>query len=47
MVNIAIVLAAVLGMEGVAWLAHKYIMHGFGWNWHEDHHKPHFEKDGF
>ena len=48
MINyIAIVLAAVLGMEGVAWLAHKYIMHGFGWNWHEDHHKPHFEKEGF
>jgi beta-carotene 3-hydroxylase len=22
-------------------------MHGFLWTWHEDHHKPHFEKEGF
>lgn len=34
-------------MEFVAWFAHKYIMHGVLWNWHEDHHKPHFEKEGF
>ena len=25
-------------MEGVAWFMHKYIMHGFFWNLHEDHH---------
>lgn len=25
-------------MEGVAWWMHKYIMHGFFWNLHEDHH---------
>lgn len=42
-----ITLAAVAGMEFVAWFAHKYVMHGFLWNWHEDHHRPHFEKDGF
>ena len=42
-----ITLAAVIGMEFMAWFAHKYIMHGFLWNWHEDHHKPHHEKDGF
>jgi beta-carotene 3-hydroxylase len=42
-----IILAAVVGMEFVAWTAHKYIMHGLGWYLHEDHHKPHFEKDGF
>lgn len=42
-----ITLAAVAGMELVAWSAHKYVMHGFLWNWHEDHHKPHHEKDGF
>lgn len=47
LINIGIVLAAILGMEFMAWFAHKYIMHGFLWNWHEDHHKPHFEKDGF
>src|SRR3546814_2007856 len=28
-------------MEGVAWASHKYIMHGFGWAWHRDHHEPH------
>ena len=25
-------------MEGVAWFTHKYIMHGFLWTWHKDHH---------
>lgn len=44
---ILITLTAVAGMEFVAWFAHKYIMHGVLWNWHEDHHKPHFEKEGF
>jgi beta-carotene 3-hydroxylase len=47
MSSLFIVLATTLGMEFVAFFAHKYIMHGFGWNWHEDHHKPHFEKVGF
>lgn len=41
-----ITLASVLAMEFVAWFAHKYLMHGLLWNWHEDHHKPH-EKQGF
>lgn len=27
-------------MEGGAWAAHKYLMHGPLWSWHEDHHKP-------
>lgn len=43
-----IVLATVLAMELVAWSSHKYIMHGFGWAWHRDHHEPHdkaFEKN--
>ncbi|MBK8853111.1 MAG: fatty acid hydroxylase [Saprospiraceae bacterium] len=44
---IGIVVITVIIMEFVAWLAHKYIMHGWGWGWHEDHHKPHFEKEGF
>jgi beta-carotene 3-hydroxylase len=42
-----IVLATILVMEFVAWFAHKYIMHGFLWIWHEDHHKPHHDKHGF
>lgn len=28
-------------MEFVAWAAHKYIMHGWGWAWHRSHHEPH------
>lgn len=44
---IGITLATILAMEFVAWLAHKYLMHGALWIWHEDHHLPHHEKDGF
>jgi len=36
-----IVLASVSAMEFVAWASHKYVMHGFGWGWHRDHHEPH------
>lgn len=36
---LALILAFAL-MEGAAWSAHKYIMHGFLWSVHEDHHKP-------
>ena len=43
----AITLMTILTMEFVAWFAHKYVMHGLLWIWHEDHHKPHHEKDGF
>jgi len=42
-----IVLLAAFAMEFVAWLAHKYLMHGFLWSWHEDHHKPHTKKGFF
>mgnify|MGYP002785004336 CR=1 FL=1 len=38
---IGVVSAAVIGMELFAWYAHKYIMHGWGWAWHRDHHEPH------
>lgn len=38
---ILIVIATVAAMEFVAWSSHKYVMHGFGWNWHRDHHEPH------
>ncbi len=38
--NILIVVATFFIMEGVAWLTHKYVMHGFLWNLHEDHHVP-------
>ena len=48
LIPIAIVLATIAAMEWVAWASHKYIMHGFGWGWHRDHHEPHdkmFEKN--
>lgn len=38
---LALVLATIAAMEGVAWASHKYVMHGFGWGWHRDHHEPH------
>ena len=47
-VNILICLATFLIMEGITWLTHKYVMHGFLWYLHEDHHKPRghiFEKN--
>ena len=38
-------------MEGVAWGTHKYIMHGFLWYLHKDHHKKEvygfFEKNDY
>lgn len=33
-------------MEGVAWFTHKYVMHGIGWRYHKDHHRPD-HKDSF
>ena len=35
------VVATFFTMEFVAWSSHKYIMHGWGWGWHRDHHEPH------
>lgn len=34
-----IVVAVFFGMEWVAWATHKYVMHGFLWFLHEDHHR--------
>lgn len=46
-----IVLAAFLFMEMTAWFTHKFIMHGFLWHLHRDHHrKPEgqfFEKNDY
>jgi len=39
--NIVILIVAFAFMEFVAWFSHKYIMHGFLWKLHKDHHiKP-------
>ena len=40
-VKIRITDATIAAMEMFAWWAHKYIMHGWGWGWHRDHHEPH------
>jgi beta-carotene 3-hydroxylase len=44
MIYLLIVLGSFLMMEGVAWLTHKYVMHGWLWYLHKDHHQktPHF-----
>jgi beta-carotene 3-hydroxylase len=36
--NILIVIATVAAMELVARYGHEYIMHRWGWGWHESHH---------
>jgi|TARA_B110001450_G_C17588461_1_gene467926 beta-carotene 3-hydroxylase len=36
---ILIYVATFLFMEFMAWFSHKYIMHGFLWHLHKDHHK--------
>ncbi len=46
--NIFLVVISIALMEVVAYYAHKYVMHGFMWNWHKSHHEPHnnmFEKN--
>lgn len=43
LLNILIVISSFASMEAVAWLAHKYLMHGFLWGLHKDHHhKEHY-----
>src|SRR4051812_7429886 len=48
LLNLLIVLLTVVAMEIFSVVAHKHIMHGFGWNWHRSHHEPRtgwFEKN--
>ena len=49
--NIFITTSAFIGMEFIAWAAHIYVMHGFLWYLHEDHHaltgKPLQKNDSF
>ncbi|MEO5561828.1 MAG: beta-carotene hydroxylase [Chitinophagaceae bacterium] len=45
---ILILLATFIVMEGITWLTHKYVMHGFLWYLHKDHHQAEpgfFEKN--
>jgi beta-carotene 3-hydroxylase len=39
--NLAVLLSTLVAMEGVGTLAHKYVMHGWGWWLHRSHHRPH------
>lgn len=41
LINTLIVIATFFVMEIVAWATHKYVMHGFLWILHRDHHEPH------
>lgn len=44
----SIVIATFIFMEFSAWFMHKYVMHGFLWSLHKDHHQPEkgwFEKN--
>jgi beta-carotene 3-hydroxylase len=41
LLNAMIMVSTLIAMEGVAWAAHKYVMHGLGWGWHRSHHEPH------
>src|SRR3954463_13755270 len=34
------VAVAFLLMEAFTYVAHRWIMHGFGWAWHKSHHQP-------
>lgn len=36
---IAIVVTVFIGMEGITWLTHRFVMHGFLWYLHQDHHQ--------
>jgi len=44
LVNTLIVIATFFFMEFMAWFTHKYVMHGFLWYLHRDHHQG---KEGF
>lgn len=50
LINILIAVGVFFLMEFVAWFTHKYIMHGFLWSLHKDHHvktKSRFELNDF
>lgn len=38
--SIVIFLSALVGTEGLAWVAHRHVMHGWLWDWHRSHHEP-------
>lgn len=40
---ILITVITFLFMEGVTWCTHRFVMHGFLWYLHEDHHQPRYQ----
>jgi beta-carotene 3-hydroxylase len=36
---IGVLLGTFVAMEGITWLTHRYVMHGFLWVLHRDHHQ--------
>lgn len=40
---ILITIGVFVVMEGVTWCTHKFVMHGFLWYLHEDHHQPKYQ----
>lgn len=38
--GLALFVATIFVMEGVAYVAHRWVMHGFGWFLHASHHRP-------
>lgn len=48
LIYISILVLVFTAMEGITWLTHRFVMHGFLWYLHEDHHKKRpgfFEKN--
>ncbi|MBC7830099.1 MAG: sterol desaturase family protein [Chitinophagaceae bacterium] len=43
-IYMSIIIVTFLIMEGITWATHKYIMHGWLWYLHEDHHR---KRSGF
>ena len=44
MISILIIVFTFIFMEIFAWFTHKYVMHGFLWNLHLDHHQVDHDK---
>ena len=48
LIYIGIIVATFALMEGLTWCIHRFIMHGFLWSLHKDHHQKEpgfFEKN--
>jgi len=48
MMGVLVTLLTYTLMEGITWCTHKFVMHGWMWYFHEDHHQPRggfFEKN--